>query len=201
MIRLMRMGAWMGGVAALVIALAGCMTRVEGDRLAREATERERRLTSLEEGIEEERTQLQEEVERAQAKVAELGEVLEQATSVVKRNSADLGQEVRQTKERIDALEGKIDELNHELEQMDKELGEQREETEERITSFARRAGVDMALDDSEIPEDREAHFEAARESLDAEEHSKARALLREYLRRYADDDRAHEARYMLGKS
>lgn len=184
--------------------LSGCFlwtTRGEGDRLEAEGRDREQRLRALESGMREEREQLRAEVQRAKQKVAELEQVLERATAVVTRNSADLGAEVQTIREQLAQLEGQIAELANASEQTRRELSEQRTALDARIEAFARRAGVDMPVDQAAVPQDRAEHWSAAGRAHAANEHSQARALLREYIRRYPQDDKVDDALYMIGTS
>ena len=86
-------------ISALMISFYGCYSKADGARLARSSEHHDDRLTALEQGMEEERLQMQTALESAQAKVVELEQVLERATQVVTRNSADLGTEVAQLRE------------------------------------------------------------------------------------------------------
>jgi len=186
------------------MVLSGCFlwtTRGEGDSLGERTDDQERRLTSLEEGIRQERQALTEEVANARTKVAELETVLERATDVVTRNSADLGLEVQSLREQIGVLEGRIAELQNAQQTQVLQFNEQREELEQKIRVFARKAGVDVTLTADEVPADRAEHFAAASRAVDAEDHGQARALLREYVRRYAADERADNAQYLIGST
>ncbi len=196
----------MNGRPALVaaffgLALSACYPKGAGERLAREAEERERRLAELEEGMEGQRAQMREALAAAEAKMQELEQVLQRATDVVTRNSADLGAEVRRLQEQLQILEGQIAELRNELTSTQQALAQQQQQLEQRIDQMARRAGVDLALDESEIPSDRASHYAAAEQALRAGEHSKARALYRAYVQRYPNDDRADNAQYAIGRS
>jgi TolA-binding protein len=179
---------------AILVATAGCYSKSAGERLAREAADRERRIVSLEEGMSAERAAME-------TKMAELERVLEQATSVVTRNSADIGTEVQRLREQIQVLEGEIAELRNELTSTQRALSEQQQEIDRRIQQFARKAGVDMPVDASQIPADPAEHFAAAQRAQQANDHSTARALFREYVTRYRDDARADDAQYAIGKT
>jgi TolA-binding protein len=196
--------------ARVVLALAlgfvalgatGCVTRAEGDRLVKQSGDHEQRLEALEEGIADDRAELKADLERGKAKIAELREVLEEATKVVTRNSADLGLEVQQLQEKIATLEGAIAEARHENEQLRRALGEQHSSLTDKIHDFARRAGVDMALASEDIPKDKDDHYQAAVKALQDNKHSEARALFREYIVRYSKDERADDAQYLVGRS
>lgn len=178
----------------ILATVLGCYSKSSGELLAREAAERERRVVALEEGVSAERAAME-------AKMAELERVLEQATGVVTRNSADLGTEVQRLREQLQALEGEIAELRNELTGTQRALSEQQQEMDRRIQQFARKAGVDMPVDASQIPADRDAHFAAAQRAQQASDYSTARALFREYVGRYRDDARADDAQYAIGKT
>lgn len=176
----------------------GCYSKSAGKQLAREAEDRERRLAELENGMADQRRQIQESLASAEAKVAELEHVLERATEVVTRNSADLGTEVGQLRTTLATLEGQIAELRNELGATQRELSQQNAATQQRIKSFARKAGVDIELEASQVPQDKDAHFNAATTARDANDASLARALFREYARRYPEDDRTDNALHAL---
>lgn len=188
-------------IGALLIPVAGCYSKADGTRLARSSEHHDARLTALERGMEEERLQMQTALESAQAKVVELEQVLERATQVVTRNSADLGTEVSQLREQLQTLEGTLAELRNELTNTQRQVGEQQTRFDERFQQFARKSGVDMPVPESEIPAAKDDHFTAAYQAYQREEHSQARALFRAYITRYAEDENADNALYWIGKS
>src|SRR5512139_3597102 len=101
---------------AVGLALVGCYPKAEGERLAREADERDARITALESGSQEARDQVARAVAEAQTKVDELRALLEQATDVVTRNSADVGTEVEALREQLQTLDGQLAEVRNSLE-------------------------------------------------------------------------------------
>lgn len=183
------------GLAAGSALLSACLaTTDQVDRLSRRITELETRTQTLE-------TDVGAEIDRAQTKVAELEEVLERATKVVTRSSADTGAQVEQLQQQIATQEGAIAELRHEVSRLQEEFREQQTDYESRMKKLARRAGVDMPLEEAEIPADREAHWQAAVRAYEAREFSTARALYRAYVQRYRDDARADDAQLAIGRS
>lgn len=193
-----------GLLVFLSIAASGCFlwtTRGEGEELETTSGDHERRLTSIEEGIAQERRELTDEVNRAKSQVVQLEEVLQKATKVVTRNSADLGLEVQQLREQLGQLEGEIATLRQEVAQRDQAIASQRQELDQQITKLARRAGVDVELDASDIPAEKGPHYQAAYRAYQANEFGMARALFRAYVTRYPRDDEADNALYWVGKS
>jgi TolA-binding protein len=194
-------------VIGLVLAssfLSGCFlwtTRGEGTELEETTENHERRLLEIEEGIRAERRQLQEEVQNAKRQVRELEEVLQKATQVVTRNSADLGLEVQEIREQLSQLEGQMAEVRNTVAEGQQSLAKQRQEIDQRLLAIAQKAGLDMPVDASEVPDDKGDHFQAAYRSYQTSDYSRSRALFREYIRRYARDDQADNAQYWIGKS
>ncbi len=191
-------------LAALSIGLSGCFlwtTRTQGVELEETTEDHEQRLSSLEEGITRERQELTDEVNRAKSQVARLEEVLQKATKVVTRNSADLGLEVEHLREQIGVLEGEIATLRQEIAARDQAIASQRQELDNQIEKLARRAGVDVQLDESEIPSDKDEHYAAGYRAYQQNEFGLSRALFRAYVTRYPRDDQADNALYWIGKS
>lgn len=183
------------GLAAGSALLSACIaTTDQVDRLARRVTELETRSETLQ-------TDVGAQIDHAKTKVAELEDVLERATQVVTRSSADTGAQVEQLQAQIARQEGAIAELQHELSRLQAEFREQQADYENRMKQLARRAGIDMPLEDAEIPADRDAHFQAAVAAYEAREFSTARALYRAYVSRYRDDARADDAQLAIGRS
>lgn len=183
------------------LSISGCFlwtSASKGDELQQRADAMEGRLQTLETGLGEE---LRAEMELAKAKVAELETVLERATQVVTRASADTGAQVETLQAQIAQQEGTIDELRHEFERLQEEFREQQTNYESRMKQLARRAGVDMPLEESEIPEGIEPHWQAVLQAYEGRRFSEARALLRAFIQRYRADSRADDAQMMIGRS
>ena len=181
---------------ALVLALAssllgGCFlwtTRGEGEA-------HEERLQALETGIETERAELTASITKAKTRMAELEGLIERATAVVTRNSADMGLEVQQLREQIARLEGQIAELRNELDQTRRQMDEQRQQYEKVLKQAST---GEMTLEPNDIPQDRSAHFAAAYRAFQDSQWLKSRALFRAFVETYPQDDQADEAQYWL---
>ena len=155
---------WLRCLALAVFSagLTGCFlwtSRGEGDRLTEEGAARQQRIEALESGIAEEREQLTAQVARSREQVAELEQVLNQATQVVTRNSADLGQEVRSLREQVQTLEGQLAELRNAYRQAQAEHLAFRSRTDQQLNVLSQKAGLDVALSPEEIPAGADGHF------------------------------------------
>ena len=191
-------------LAGSSIAFSGCFlwtSRGEGDELSEKAHDHERRLANLERGIVDRQREMNDEVNHAKQKVAELEELLERATKAVTRNSADTGLEVDRLGQELGRLEGEIATLRQEVADRERALQTVREELEQRMQTLAQKAGVDVELQESQIPSNKDEHWQAAFRAYQNSEHALARALFRAYVQRYAQDDHADDAQYYVGST
>ncbi len=180
-------------LAGLGTFLGACWTSAStGDELTR-------RVNALEHGQAQQRDELRQEISHAQTKVGELEDVLDRATKVVTRASADTGAQVESLQQQVMALEGQLAELRNEVQRQQTQLAEQQSDMERQLKKLASHVGVDTTFDESQIPADADAHWAAAQEAFDQRQFPRARALYRAFVQRHADDARADDAQYRLG--
>jgi TolA-binding protein len=173
------------GLVALPLfatSMTGCISQMQADISANQ-----KRLDSLEDDLE--------------VKRKELEEALAEASRVLRRNSADQGLQIEQIRERLAMMEGQIAELRNESSGASQAQAQRSLELQRRLSEVARAAGMDVALDSGEIPEKKNAHWEALSKSYRINKHSYTRALARAYVERYPKDERADNAQYMIGSS
>ena len=184
---------------ALALTLGGafvsaCMSASDGDALRR-------RVREIEQGQTQQREDLRSEIENAQTKVTELEDVLDRATKVVTRASADTGAQVEQLQQQVMALEGQLAELRNEVQRQQAQLSEQQQENERQLKKLARHVGLDQSVDESEIPASADEHWAAAQQASEQNQHSRARTLYRLFAQRHASDERIDDAQYQIGMS
>lgn len=174
--------------AACVPFGAGCWTTAaEGDQLRTAAEARDRRIGELE-------TQNRQIREEAVAKLREMEGVLAKATELLQRNSADVGAQVQQLQEQMATLDGQVAELRHELDRITREQAQQRAELEQKLA-----VGTKDAIDPTQVPADKSAHYNAAYQAYEARDYDKARAMFKLFLERYPTDTQAADAQYWMG--
>jgi TolA-binding protein len=202
-LRTLRLSSGLPLAATLALAssgLSGCFlwtSADDGATLRTRADTLEARVAELEAT----EASFRSDVETAHSKMAELEDVLARATELLTRNSADTGAQVEALAARIAAQDGLIDELRHELERLHTEYSEMEHDYEDRMNKLARRAGLDVELDESEIPASADDHFHAGEVAYEAREFSTARALFRAFVTRHGEDARADDAQYFVGQS
>lgn len=174
---------------SFALACGGClMTSGDGDEIRAKARESDRRIVQLEQQNEQSRRDIDQ-------KLAELQQVLDKATGVLTRGNADVGAQVEQMREQLNAIDGTVAELRHKLETLEQTTATLRTDMD------ARGPVKGGAVDPSQIPADKTSHFQAAYTAYTAGDHERARSLFKEYVTRYRDDAKAGEAQYWIGAS
>lgn len=164
----------------LALCLAGCWTTKEqGEALRRDVDELKNRLHR--------------DIAQSKAEREKLQKVMEQATALLTRNSADVGAQVERMQARLDKLSGQVEEQDKKLNDINQQL-----------------AKIDVKLDNLSsgakpqlppIPEDKDELFKLAQGKLVAGEHEETRRLLRNFRSKFPGDSRADKAQLMLGDS
>lgn len=128
------------------------------------------------------------------AKVAKLEQVLENATQLLTRGSADALSELGQVREQVATQEGRNAELQHQIESVSADLAALRSELDKRAPTVAPEQQL-------KVPENATGHFDAAYKAYGDGNYTEARGLFREYLKRYPQDPKAGNAQYWIGAS
>jgi len=179
-------------VAMLAAALcSGCwVTAKQGDEMRTAAEGRDQRIAQLED-------QARMSQEQLAGKIAQLEDVLERATKVLHRSSADVGAQVEGLMQQQGAIEGQIAELQHALQQLTRETAEKRVALEAQLAELATaKRGVQLKAE--EIPADPPSHFATAYDVYKKGDYERARALFRAYVQRHPKDAKAGNAQYWI---
>jgi tol-pal system protein YbgF len=184
----------LGFSAALLLAATGCMTRSEGLELRETLTQVKLRVETMErQGVE-----LRTATADAKSQVQRFHQVLDQATNLVARNSADLGLQVQKLQTDLAALIGKAEELRHELESLGKQFAEYRAQTDVKLEGLVTKT---PSAQNPPAPEGKEQLFDEAYKRYQAGQFEEARRLFRTFITRFGRDDRADNAQYWIGQS
>ncbi len=184
------------GLALLMGALQGCFlwtTSGEGDQLRTDVVGQAARVQKLEEAQNAQLEQLKQAEAKAQQSIDELEGVIERATSVVQRNSADVTVTVSELQTKLAMAEGRIAELAHTLEQL------QAQQTAAAQTPA--QPGQPAAASVEQAPANKTEHYALAYRSYSERDFNKARGLFRTYIEKYKTDAQADNAQYWIGAS
>jgi len=136
------------GSMLAVVLMSGCVTSGQGDKMREDISLLSKRMETVE--------------IRLNDQMARLRKVLDEATGLLERNSADLGSKVARDESDIAALAGKIEEAKHLLDEMQKRLASM-EETQQKTTQQQQKI-IDRVA--PSMPEDKEALWKEAQTRL-----------------------------------
>jgi len=173
----------------LLPCLSGCMTVAKGEQLRAELEQRIERSSSANE----------EHYRDLEAKLAELSQSVENTRALLTRDSADVGAQVQTQQIKMSEIEGKLDEITHGLSELSDKAARTRADLDDKLGKVGPAKNSEGAVDPTQVPADKGAHFAAAYEAYKAGDQEKARALFREYVTRYPDDTKTGDAQYWVG--
>jgi TolA-binding protein len=171
--------------------LAGCVTTGEGEKMSRDIAQLRQRFDALE---------LRD--KDINEKVVQLRKVLDEATALLGRNSADLGARVAKNESDIAALTGKLEEAKYLVGELQKQVTQATtkvagmEQTQQQLQSTQQRI-VDRVA--PTIPEDKETLWKESQRRLAEGQREDARRFLRSFIQRFPDDARAPQAQLEVG--
>lgn len=171
------------------------MSGSDGERLTKTVNDVDARVKLLEQN----RTRLLKAVTSSEEQVARLERLMNEATRVLTRNSADFGAQVQEIQTQMGALDGRLAEVRHQLEQVSRSLTSTQSDLTARIDSVTKKAGLEPAVSPADIPANKNEHFALAYRRYQEQNWAAARALFREYIQRYARDDQADNAMLWIG--
>jgi len=176
--------------ALLGFALAGCVTTGQGEKMSADISQLRQRLDVLDVRDRD-----------INQKVAQLRSVLDEATALLGRNSADLGARVAKNETDIAAMTGKIEEAKYLVGELQKQITTKvatLEQTQGQLLQNQQRI-VDRVA--PTMPEDKEALWKEAQKRLADGQRDDARRFLRSFIQRFPDDPRAPQGQLQVGIS
>ena len=183
---------WLGVAFAVAIAAAhaGCVSSGEGDKMRNDIADLRARLDAIDKRDAEYKVQ-----------VGKLRKVLDEATALLTRNSADVGAKAAKNESDIAALNGRIEELNHSLDQQLHQMIDDRKQLDTRLQALEQ---VQTKIADKvalTMPEDKEQLWTQAASRMSGGQRDEGRRFYRSFIQRFPQDPRAPQAYLVVGQS
>ena len=124
--------------------------------------------------------------------------VVDEATKVVTRNSADVGLQVQKLQTDLAQLTGRIDDLQHAQDALTKQFQDYRAASDTKIEQLVNNSAQ---AKNPPMPETPDALYAEAEKRLAASQWPEARRLFEGFVNRYPADARAARAQYSIGES
>jgi tol-pal system protein YbgF len=178
----------------LAVSLSGCfafVTKEEGRELKQQIEDVRGMSAKNEVRAAELAKQLDEQLARLRA-------VVDEATKVVTRNSADVGLTVQKLTTDLGQIQGRIDDLQHAQDALTKQFQDYRASSDTKLEQLTNAATVAKT---PPIPETPDALYADADKRLAAQQWTDARRLYEAFVNRYPTDPRAARAQFNIGEA
>jgi len=179
-------GRLVGLALGLAIGLCGCVTSGQGEKMQKDIDSMRERV----EAMDQRDTEINQQVER-------LRKVLDQATALLQRNSADVGAKTQKNESDIAALGGQIEEAKHILTQLQRSSQDQ----SGRLAALEQTQGKIVDRIAPNIPEDKEQLWAEAQRRIGAGQREEGRRMYTAFVQKFGQDPRAPQARLLMGQS
>ena len=124
--------------------------------------------------------------------------VVDEATKVVTRNSADVGLQVQKLQTDLAQLIGRIDDLQHAQDALTKQFQDYRAASDTKIEQLVNNSAT---AKNPPMPETPDALYAEGEKRLAAQQWQDARRLFEGFANRYPQDPRAARAQYNIGEA
>jgi tol-pal system protein YbgF len=173
-------------LALLSSLVIGCVTSGEGEKMQQDIAKLRERVDAMDRRD----AEINEQVSR-------LKSVLDEATNLLKRNSADLGTKVSKNETDLNALTGQLEEAKHLLEELQRKVNEQ----QGRLDGIATTTNRIVDTVAPTIPDDKETLWREAQSRMNSGKRDDARRFYSAFIQRFPQDARAPQARIAVGQS
>ncbi len=138
---------------------------------------------------------LSEKTAKAEKDRQKLQKIMEQATSLLTRNNADVGAQVERLQAMVNKFSGGVEERENRLKKFEQKFADFQAKVDVKLEGLAGKSKS------APVPESPDELFQLGSQKLQAGQQKEARRLLRHFISRYSTDKRAGKAQLMLGDS
>ncbi len=169
----------------LVASLAACgYPKPEGEALRKEVDALKKELATNREQAKKERAKLQ--------------KVMEQVTSLLTRNNADVGAQVERMDSKLAKMTGQMETAVEKVNKFQTKFDAFKAKVDVKLEGLS---GQTAGNKNAPVPTDKDQLFKLAQSKFAASDHQEARRLLRHFMERFPSDARLHKAQLTLGDS
>jgi TolA-binding protein len=171
-------------------APSGCVTSKEGEKMQASIDSLRTRLDEIDKRDREYKEQ-----------VVRLRKVLDEATALLTRNSADVGAKAAKSEQDIQAIQGRIEELAHNVDLENRQGVQSRTQFEARLAALEQTQTKIVDRVAPEMPNDKEQLWAQAGQRLASGQRDDGRRFYRVFIQRFPQDPRASQAHLAIGMS
>ncbi|HVU51651.1 MAG TPA: tetratricopeptide repeat protein [Polyangia bacterium] len=175
---------------ALAATPAACVSSGEGEKMQADIKDLRARLDEIDKRDKEYKEQ-----------VVRLKKVLDEATSLLTRNSADVGAKAAKSEQDIAAMQGRLEEMTHAEELQARQLADENNRLETRLAALEQTATKIVDKVAPVMPDDKDQLWTQAGQRLAQGQRDEGRRFYRVFIQRFPADPRAPQAYLAIGMS
>jgi TolA-binding protein len=175
---------------AAVAPTPACMTTGEGEKMQAEIADLRQRLDDIDKRDKEWKDQ-----------VVRLRKVLDEATSLLTRNSADVGAKVAKSEQDIAGLQGRLEEMAHAQEVQSRATADETSRLEARFAGLEQTQTKIVDRVAPTMPDDKDQLWQQAGQRLAGGQRDDGRRFYRAFIQRFPQDARAPQGYLAIGMS
>jgi TolA-binding protein len=177
-------------LAGGLCASPSCVTTSEGDKMQSDINALRVRLDEIDKRDKEYKEQ-----------VVRLRKVLDEATALLTRNSADVGAKAAKSEQDIQAIQGRIEEIAHSIDLETRQATEARTQFESRLAALEQTQNKIVDRVAPEMPNDKDQLWAQAGQRLASGQRDDGRRFYRVFIQRFPQDPRSSQAHLAIGMS
>ena len=185
-----RLGLFWAAALVGLCAPPSCVTTTEGQKMQATIDHLQGRLDEIDKRDREYKEQ-----------VIRLRKVLDQATALLTRNSADVGAKAAKSEQDIQAIQGRIEELAHNVDLENRQGVDARTQFEARLAALEQTQSKIVDRVAPEMPSDKDQLWAQAGQRLASGQRDDGRRFYRVFIQRFPQDPRASQAHLAIGMS
>jgi len=166
------------------------MTSGEGEKMQAQITDLRARLDDIDKRDKEYKEQ-----------VVRLKKVLDEATSLLTRNSADVGAKAQKAEQDIAAIQGRLEEMTHAQEVAARQAADEHNRFETRLGTLEQTQTKVLDKVAPTMPEDKDQLWQQAGQRLASGQRDDGRRFYRVFIQRFPQDPSAPQAYLAIGMS
>jgi tol-pal system protein YbgF len=177
--------------AVALLSCAGCLTLEDGEKLRAEIRDVRNQAAKNETKAADLAKEMDEQLKRLKV-------VVEEATRVVTRNSADVGGRVDKLVTDFAQISGRIDDIQHAQDALTKQFQDYRASSDTKLETLTNTMTTSKS---PPVPETPDGAFSEGERRLGASQWSDARRVFESFINRYPTDPRAAKAQFNVGEA
>jgi len=193
----LKMTKYFIGYLALITFSAGCVTKGEGNRMKASINALQILVKEIQSGLNQRKVREVEIQRKAERSTRELRKVISQATSVLRRSSADIGVQISNIRSNIQKLTGKTEVLEKDLLALKNKYSTDKKHLDERLHEVSEGKKRICKILIPAVPQEA---YALARKQLTESKFGCSLKMFRAFLKDHPRDTRAGHAQYWIGE-